>query len=349
MSQLTFEGFTPKSEENAPESWYKGRVLSHSSIGMYRQCPQRWKFRYIDKVPEKPRSFFSFGKSVHTGLEFLFQTPAGPLPTLDAVLEHYKTNWLREGYETAAQEKWFYQEGERILRGFYAKHQSDHRNVFQIEYKFNIAIEGVPLTGYIDRIDATPSGGLAILDYKTGKPFDKSRVRNDAQLTLYQIACQQVFQKPVETVTLYHLNSLTPLTVPAHSKTMENELKAGVVEAAQGIAAEKFDPKPEERGHCQWCDYMQICPAFAGKKIPVAGSSSSTEIADKADRLGKLDQKIDELMMEREELESDIGATLRATGKDQAQGRHFSVKLEKAADGSAERLSSAPLNSSEAN
>src|SRR5262249_53578480 len=155
------------------------------SVGMYRACPQRWKFRYIDKVPEKPRSFFSFGKSVHTGLEFLFEKSTEPRPSLDDVLTHYKLNWLREGYETSAQEKWFFQEGERILRGFYAKHANDLNNVFQVEYKFTVDIDGVPVTGYIDRIDSTLKGGLAVVDYKTGKAFDKSRVRIDPQLTLY--------------------------------------------------------------------------------------------------------------------------------------------------------------------
>src|SRR5689334_5561211 len=108
MSQLTFDGIV---EGEKPESWYKGRTLSHSSIGLYRTCPQRWKFRYIDKVPEKPKSFFSFGKSVHAGLEFLFEKLNEPLPALDDLLVNYKNTWLSEGYETPAQEKWFYQEG----------------------------------------------------------------------------------------------------------------------------------------------------------------------------------------------------------------------------------------------
>src|SRR5258706_11124712 len=51
MSQLSFTGFG-KEPETAPEAppsapvevapWYKGRVLSHSSISTYRACPQKW-------------------------------------------------------------------------------------------------------------------------------------------------------------------------------------------------------------------------------------------------------------------------------------------------------------------
>lgn len=272
MSQLTFDGFidnAPVPEpEKAPESWYKGRVLSHSSISLYRSCPQKWKFKYVDKIPEKPRSFFSFGKSVHTGLEFLYSKIAEPLPTLDELVAHYKLNWLREGYESSSQERFFYLEGERILRGFYAKHKDDIKNVFKVELKFTVNIEGVPIMGYIDRLDTTPQGGLAVIDYKTGKAFDKSRAKIDPQLTLYQIACQDLFGKPVETVTLYHLNSLTPITVPAHAVEMELEVKKIVVDAAKGISAGFFDPRPEPKT-CQYCDYQQICPAVGGKAAPL--------------------------------------------------------------------------------
>ena len=48
------------------------RALSHSSISLYLECPQKWKFKYVDKIPEKPRHFFSFGQSCHEALEFFY-------------------------------------------------------------------------------------------------------------------------------------------------------------------------------------------------------------------------------------------------------------------------------------
>lgn len=276
MSQMTFgeifgDAETPVSDkpaEKASDSWYKGRTLSHSSISLYKTCPQKWKFRYVDKIPEAPKSFFSFGKSVHAGLEFLFERTKTEIPSVNELIAFYKEKWIREGYETVAQEKWYYNEGERILKGYYNKHQSEFKNVYRVELKFTIDIEGVPVLGYIDRIDLLPSGGLAVIDYKTGKAFDKARVRQDPQLTLYQMAVESVLEKKVESLTLYHLNSLTPLTTPPHSATMEKNYRESVVETAKGISDEKYEPKPDANGHCQWCDYAQICPAFAGKPSP---------------------------------------------------------------------------------
>jgi putative RecB family exonuclease len=273
VSQLTFgeifgdkpAAVPPTPQPPVVESWYKGRVLSHSSISLYKTCPQKWKFRYIDKIPEAPKSFFSFGKSVHTGLEFLFERGKQEIPAAEEMLAHYKNSWIREGYETVAQERWFYQEGERILKGFYAKHHTDFAKVLEIELKFNIDVDGVPVMGYIDRIDLLSSGQVAVIDYKTGKPFDKARVRKDPQLTLYQIAVEKALGKKVESLTLYHLNSLTALTVPFHGPELEKSVRTSVVEAAKGISDGKFDPKPDAQGHCKWCDYAQICPALKGK------------------------------------------------------------------------------------
>ncbi len=340
MTQLTFDGAVndganPKSlsdvtPENTSNSWYKGRVLSHSSVGLYRTCPQKWKFRYVDKIPEKPRSFFSFGKSVHTGLEFLFGRSKDTLPTFDELVAHYKENWLREGYESPQQEKWFFQEGERILKGFYGKHKEELKNVFQVEFKFTFDIEGVPITGFIDRIDTTPRGTLAILDYKTGKAFDKIRVRQEPQLTLYQMAVKKLLNKEVETVGLYHLNSLTAHVVPAHTAAQEKQVVTDVVQAAKGINDNQFDPKPDASAHCQWCDYLQICPAFAGKRPPRFMEAAVGETAaELADKLGRMNAKMKELTSQRELVEKALLSHFEKNKDRDIEGRYFSVRLKR--------------------
>jgi len=329
MSQLTFGDSSPEEKPKKKESWYTGRTLSHSSINSYQQCPQKWKFRYIDKIPEKPRSFFSFGKSVHAGLEYLFSQMGGVFPSVEKLITHYREQWLSEGYDTPAQEKWFFQEGERILKGFYAKHKEDHKKVAHVELKFTMDIEGVPITGFIDRIDNTPSGKLALIDYKTGKAFDKSRVRREPQLTMYQLACRDVLGKEVETVSLYHLNSLTPLTVPAHTPHQEKELKTIVLSAAKGINEQNFKPKPEPSGYCRWCDYMQICPAFAGgSRGRSRRFEASKDMTEEIDRYGKLASRIEALSEEKRAVEKRIQTYLKQAGKKTMETDHYSLEMD---------------------
>ena len=67
----------------------------------------------------------------------------------------------------------------------------------------------------------------------------------------------------VEFLTLYHLNSLTPFSSPAHSPPCWRRSGDRIRQTAEGIGAGRFDPMPDERGHCRFCDYKPLCPSFA--------------------------------------------------------------------------------------
>ena len=50
--------------------------LSPSSIGTYRDCPQKFKLSRIDKIAEPPSWAMHVGSFVHEVLEHLYQAPA---------------------------------------------------------------------------------------------------------------------------------------------------------------------------------------------------------------------------------------------------------------------------------
>ncbi|GGB33370.1 double-strand break repair protein AddB [Sphingomonas metalli] len=61
---------------------------------------------------------------------------------------------------------------------------ADGRRVLAAEGRGEIPIAGVTLSGRYDRIDALPGGGLAVIDYKTGKPPSAAAVREGFSLQL---------------------------------------------------------------------------------------------------------------------------------------------------------------------
>lgn len=282
------------------------KPLSHSSISLYLDCPQKYKFKYIDKVPEEPRHFFSFGKSMHSALEFFYGVRMLPSPALEQVLTVYKERWISEGYKDKEQEDQYLKEGERILKEFYAKHIDRFAPPLFCEYQFRIEIEGVPVMGFVDRIDKLPNEKLAIVDYKTGKAFDLKRVEKDPQLTLYQIACRQSVGLDVETLTLYHLPSNTAFTVGKHPVEFEEEVRARVRTVSDGITKEKFEADPSEE-KCQWCDYKKPnpsigfagCPAWRDEYLTAeekqTTSYGTVDIESQVDAYGDLKSKIKSL------------------------------------------------------
>lgn len=309
------------------------RPLSHSSISLYLECPQKYKLKYLDKIPEKPKSFFSFGKSVHSALEFFYNVPALPAPTLEQVLERYRSGWLSEGYKDAAHEAEYLAEGERILREFYAKHIAEFQPPFFAEYRFDLLVDGVPVMGYVDRIDKLGDGRLAIVDYKTGKAFSEQRVREDAQLTMYQMACEELLGAKVARLTFYHLNSLTPHSAEPHSPEQVDRLRERIALVSSSIRKGLFEPRPEER-KCSWCDFKPFCPVFQDGWMrpdsPAAaepGPATDAELGALADRYGELLAKSSGLQEEVREIEAALIARLKELGWARAFGGSHEVTL----------------------
>lgn len=310
------------------------RPLSHSSISLYLDCPKKWHFKYVEKIPEKPRHFFSFGKSVHDVLEYFYDVRTLPPPSLEQLLKRYEDKWLSEGYESPEQEAQYKEQGRRILEDYYRKHIDGFKIPYFTEYGFQLKVDDVPVVGYVDRIDKVGDDRIAIVDYKTGKAIPKSRVLADEQLTMYQMACEQLLGLKVENLTFYHLPSQTALTVGPHREEQVEALREKIVKTAEQIKAERFLPKPEER-KCGWCDYKALCPAWSHKyaepqeaaPAEEAPALSDEKIAKLVDRYGQMRQDIHERELEAERLKEAIVAALKEKGYVRAFGERYQASV----------------------
>ncbi len=306
------------------------RPLSHSSISLYNECPQKYKFKYIDKVPEKPRHFFSFGQSVHTALEFFYDVKVPTPPSLEDVLKHYREKWVSAGYKDENQETEYFELGRGIIARFHDKHVKDFKPPFSVEYLFNFEVDGVPVTGRIDRVDKLDDGRLHVVDYKTGKQLQTGRIDTDAQLTMYQLACEQQLGVEAAELTFYHLPTLKQHKAFRRPAPLVDALKSKIVLTAESITKERFDPAPEET-KCKWCDYKPICPIF--KDVGVGPSSYGAPAAtamDSAlvalvDRAGEARAKADAARAEAEAAAAELGAAMSKRGYVRAFGARYEV------------------------
>lgn len=306
------------------------RPLSHSSISLYQECPQKYKFRYVDQVPEKPRHFFSFGRSVHSALEFFYGVKTPVPPSVEELLKNYKEVWVQEGYRDASQEAEYFEEGKRILTAFHQKHAKDFRLPLFVEYGFDFQIEGVPVKGFVDRVDKLPDGRLAVVDYKTGKKLATGRLESDAQLTMYQYACETLLGAEVGELIFYHLPTLKEHRASRRGTQLVDELKDRVVTTAEAITTEKFDPKPDEMV-CRWCDYKPICPIFkdqyAGVPMKPAGAAAEPELAALVDKYGDALAKASAAKAEADKAGIELAALLKKKNYVRAFGAAYEVSL----------------------
>lgn len=300
------------------------RPLSHSSITLFNECPQKYKFKYIDKIPEKPRHFFSFGQSVHLALEFFYGVKALPAPTLDEVLQFYKEHWVQGGYKDPGQEAQYFEDGKAIITAFYQKHIRDYFLPFFVEYGFNLEVEGVPVTGKVDRVDKLPDGRLSIVDYKTGKKLVGGRVEMDPQLTMYQLAAEKLLGLTVAKLTFYHLPSLKEQVVERHTDELVDGLKKRIVTTAEKITEGSFEPKPAE-SVCRWCDYKPLCPVFRPQFSAAPPPAHDAELAGEIDAYGELLDQAEELRRKAEVVKARVLDQMKRKGYVRAFGKRYEV------------------------
>jgi hypothetical protein len=110
----------------------------------------------------------------------------------------------------------------------------------------------VVITGSIDRIDRLPSGGIEIVDYKTGRVSSQKGVDESLQLSIYALACRDALGLGTpERVTLYFTESALRLSTTR--KGPPDEVHERFLESVAGLSrvrrADKFTLGSSRRDH----------------------------------------------------------------------------------------------------
>jgi putative RecB family exonuclease len=294
-------------------------ALSYSSYHTYLECPLRWKYLYIDRLPETPRGYFSFGRVIHSALEELVRPlvvpsarrvggsdtqrtldqwgtsaskvePPGTRMSIEELLAVYDRLWISDGYISPEEEARYKSLGRDLLRRFYDEFVREHPQPVSVEEHLEARWEGIPIHGYIDRIDRTASGGLEVVDYKTSRELSGDDARDSDQLSLYQVLVERNYAEPVEGLTLYHLRSQTPIRVPARPPATLDALHVRLGTVLDGIQAEAYDPTPGRQ--CSRCDFRSICPEF--KPVPPLDEARLRLLVNKFQSLREDEHRLEE-------------------------------------------------------
>jgi RecB family exonuclease len=293
-------------------------TLSYSSYHTYQECPLRWKFLYVDRLPETPRGYFTFGRVVHSVLEEIVRPLVVPTArrvnegdaqrTLDEwhptgttrppeltlsreeMLAAYDRLWSGEGYTSPEEEARYRVLGRDLLLRYYGRLVKERPHPVSVEEHLEARWDGIPIHGYIDRIDRTSDGGLEIVDYKTSRELSGEDARQSDQLSIYQILVESNYTEPVEGLTLYHLRSLTPHRVPPRPRTALLALHDRLGAVQDGIRAEAFEPTPGRQ--CSRCDFQSRCPEF--RVVPPSDDQRLRELVDRFETLRRDERRLEE-------------------------------------------------------
>ncbi|MFJ8505436.1 RecB family exonuclease [Streptomyces avermitilis] len=258
------------------------RSLSPSRASDFMQCPLLYRFRVIDKLPEKPSEAATRGTLVHAVLERLFDAPAAER-TAPRARSLVPGQWdrLRESRPEVVELFADDPEGERLARWLGEAEQlverwfslEDPTRLEPAERELFVEAEldsGLRLRGIIDRVDVAPSGDVRIVDYKTGKaPRPEYAEGALFQMKFYALVVWRLKNVVPRRLQLVYLGSGDVLTydpVVADLERVERKLHA-LWDAIQ-LATETGNWRPRPTKLCGWCDHQAVCPEFGGTPPP---------------------------------------------------------------------------------
>jgi RecB family exonuclease len=254
--------------------------LSYSSINTYETCPAKFKFQYEDRIPQASSPALAFGDSLHRALHMFHDRPVPVPPTLDELHEMLELSWVSDGFTDESEERMYREHGRQVLALYHRENAPSYRIPAALEFRFTIEIEGVQLSGVIDRMDRIPGGGYEIIDYKTNRRLPpQARIDRDLQLSVYHLAAKEVWGIEPERLTLYYLLPAQRMTTARTSADVD-ELRRRIATVAERIEAGKFEPR--QNPLCDWCEYQPLCPLFRHRHEREGGDSAPrmTEIVD---------------------------------------------------------------------
>lgn len=243
--------------------------ISYSAYSTYKQCPLQYKFSYADRLPRKESHYLFFGNLIHETLHFMLKDIK--IKTLDDVLNFYETKWDNRLFNEAKENPATWQlKGRNIVTTFYNKFDPQEQEILVTEDYFTLPIDDKnQLSGVIDRLDKKRNihgeDALEIIDYKTGKVESQSHIHENIQLTAYYYAIKSRFPnvKDIQ-LTLYFLEPQIKRSTMRDDGHVE-VMKKALLETIDKIEEKHFDPQLGPL--CPWCDFKEICSAYAGEQV----------------------------------------------------------------------------------
>ncbi|WP_189115850.1 RecB family exonuclease [Pilimelia terevasa] len=253
--------------------------LSPSRAADFKTCPLLFRFRTIDRLPERPTPEQVRGTLVHAVLEHLFDLPADAR-TPAAAAGLVAPRWaaltaeepeLAELFADEAAVAAFLDSARELLGGYFAVEDPRRLEPAEREALVSAVVaDALLLRGYVDRLDIAPDGAMRVVDYKTGgAPREAFEARALFQLKFYALVLWRARGAVPRALRLLYLKDAEACDYQPDAEELtrfERTLLALWGAIARATADRDFRPTPSRL--CDWCHHQSRCPAFGGTPPP---------------------------------------------------------------------------------
>ncbi|HTD39845.1 MAG TPA: ATP-dependent DNA helicase [Mucilaginibacter sp.] len=148
-------------------------TLSVTHLSNYLDCPLRFYFQCLIRVPSGKSPAATFGSAVHDALKRAFRwlkENDDEFPTTEQFMKDFRAYMYRNRDSFTKEDfKLRLDYGDKILPPFYELNTLNWNKIALVELSIkNIEIDGVPVKGNLDKVEFTGKQ-VTVVDYKTGK------------------------------------------------------------------------------------------------------------------------------------------------------------------------------------
>ncbi|WP_454972719.1 RecB family exonuclease [Corynebacterium propinquum] len=275
---------TPKNSQSSRKP--KPLALSPSRAGDYQQCPLLYRLRAIDRLPEPKTLAQVKGTLVHAVLEDMHKLPAHER-TYPAAVKMLKPNWDKmcsaddelihlvpdaETYD-------FLVECRSLVKGYFQMENPQGFDAESVEmYVDTVLPNGVPVRGFIDRVDKAPTGEVRVVDYKTGKkPIPRFSHNARFQMLFYALVYWRLRETIPHQLRLMYIKVIDDMVLAPSQEELEFfERDLGELWAKIERDGRSGHFRTKTSKLCGWCPHQKLCPEFGGTPPPYPGWPGST-------------------------------------------------------------------------
>ncbi len=249
-------------------------TFSNSRLSTFEQCPQKFKFHYIDKIEtEILRTIETFmGELVHLTLEKLYKDLKFLITnTEDELATYYNKNWEKEWDDRIliVKAKDYSREnyramGEKMIRDYYRHYAPfDQGRIIGLEtQEFLDLDEEHKIHIRIDRLMMMEDETYEIHDYKTNSNLKtQPELDEDRQLAVYAMGVKNMFPDAKKVVLVWHFLAFDKEMRSTRTTEKLVELKEEILELIVKIDKER-EFKPAQSALCDYCEFRSICPQW---------------------------------------------------------------------------------------
>ncbi len=269
----------PEQDKAAINRLLEGFTLSISALNRYLRCPLSFYYENVLRAPALQSEAASYGLAAHNALQRLFERMLAAKGQHFPGSQEFILLFEREmeklrGYFSPKEYERRLETGRIYLSAFYRQQVSNWHKKVRLELQVrNAVVEGVPVTGMIDKVELHEQQRAVLVDYKTGshreaklrppggaQPYGGSYWR---QLVFYKLLYENYDNsgRRADTGLISYLDPDASGAFPQVALPLSNEdasfVRKLLVETHARILNHEFYEGCGEAS-CAWCNFVRL-------------------------------------------------------------------------------------------